>query len=766
MRKNHGEANGPDSVQGQELGDRVLDLFQLDWLDQYNESVAGRQLVLDRVLAGAEQDQGHEGMAVLVGLLMHVRERLDGLGPEPVGIEDQGVSGRLPVPFGRALGVAHQQDAIAHARQVLPQRILDLGLGLDAEDIPRRQRLDLMLDGIEDLPALLGEKLVAGLFNLRLLEFLGALILAGKGPRLGGRGINRGLVFLEVGHDLVHVLIAGLELHLHHLLDNSGQWFCGSVAMLADRLDNPERAFEHLLEGIRALGILEGYLAGQHVVEHAAEKVDVGTGVSLAATAGSLQGRVVDRPLADQTVPRLVAIDGGQAEIDELGHPRVGDQDVRRLEVAVGDTLVVGVLKAASQPEQQRQGILVLETDAQLEELAQVHPFNVLHDHEVTVVLLPLIFEPNDIGMPQSHPGLGLLVEVQHRVGHGDEALPQDLDRRGRAGLVMLPPIDAGERSLGQMEKGPVVAKEEARGVALLESFKLPTGQPSLAHQDPQQGLPGAVLGLGPGVAVLLARDQPDQRQLIDQRFDINPGHGEHILAHEEQEEAGRSGARSWRGFLTWNTTPSILPDRTLCETTALRLVFLRKHQPPLVRQLDTHRPSQPGGVSSDDAKWPGPVMNRVEFDHQFAPEMRNSCPLNLSVTRMVSPARVTLLYVGPLKATTRPLESRSARRPKHGALRPQDEILSKGKPDGAHRGPRAGAIRSDIGCIRQQHRPKQHAAQKEQWAHARNGRIVAPVSKQPAPPRPGSLVEGGDSWTPQRASAITPRRNWSSCSP
>ena len=33
--------------------------------------------------------------------------------------------------------------------------------------------------------------------------------------------------------------------------------------------------------------------------------------------------------------------------------------------------------------------------------------------------------------------------------------------------------------------------------------------------------------------------------------------------------------------------------------------------------------------------------------------EMRNFCPINLSVTRMMSPTRVTLLYMGPLKATT-----------------------------------------------------------------------------------------------------------------
>ena len=80
----------------------------------------------------------------------------------------------------------------------------------------------------------------------------------------------------------------------------------------------------------------------------------------------------------------------------------------------------------------------------------------------------------------------------------------------------------------------------------------------------------------------------------------------------------------------------------------------------------------------------------------------------------MMSPARVTLLYMGPLKATTRPLESRSARRPKHRALRPQDEILSKGKPDRTHFGPRAGEIRSDIGCIRPQDRSQQHPAQKD----------------------------------------------------
>jgi hypothetical protein len=166
-------------------------------------------------------------------------------------------------------------------------------------------------------------------------------------------------------------------------------------------------------------------------------------------------------------------------------------------------------------------------------------------------------------------------------------------------------------------------------------------------------------------------------------------------------------GAASWPG----TQLNIILPNHALSETTALRLVLLRKRQDPLVRRLDTRRVSQAGGVSSHHSTWPRPATNRVEFDHQCSLEMRNSCPLNLSVTRMVSPARVKLLYEGTLKATTRPLESRSTRRPKRSALKPQDEVFSKDKPDRAHCGPRAGEIRSDIGCIRQQDRPKQHPA-------------------------------------------------------
>ena len=168
-----------------------------------------------------------------------------------------------------------------------------------------------------------------------------------------------------------------------------------------------------------------------------------------------------------------------------------------------------------------------MQPDPELEELAQVHPLDVFHDHEVAVVLLALIDDLDDVGMPQPHPGLGLLVEPQHGLGNrARTGVRRTLIATGEPVSLLPPAVDPGEGPLGQVEQRPVVAVEEARGIALLEPLELPARQPPLAHQDAEQGLARAVVGLGPGLAILVARDQPDQRQLIDQRFDVDFGHG------------------------------------------------------------------------------------------------------------------------------------------------------------------------------------------------------------------------------------------------
>ena len=68
------------STGGKELMDRVLDVLHLDRLGEDDELVVGRELLLEIPLAGPEQHEGDELMLVLVGLLVHVDERIDGLG--------------------------------------------------------------------------------------------------------------------------------------------------------------------------------------------------------------------------------------------------------------------------------------------------------------------------------------------------------------------------------------------------------------------------------------------------------------------------------------------------------------------------------------------------------------------------------------------------------------------------------------------------------------------------------------------------------------
>ena len=93
--------------------------------------------------------------------------------------------------------------------------------------------------------------------------------------------------------------------------------------MLVDRLDRAEGPLEHLPEHVLALGLLHGQLAGHHLVEHAAQEIDVGAGVALGAVAGALERRVIDGALALDARLGLVSLHGRQAEIDQLGLARL-----------------------------------------------------------------------------------------------------------------------------------------------------------------------------------------------------------------------------------------------------------------------------------------------------------------------------------------------------------------------------------------------------------------------------------------------------------
>ena len=117
---------------------------------------------------------------------------------------------------------------------------------------------------------------------------------------------------------------------------------------------------------------------------------------------------------------------------------------------------------------------------AQLHEIAQVHSLDILHDHEVSMILLSDIDNLDDVGMTEPDSGLGFLVKPFDRLADQGEALAENLDREGRLGRAMLAAVNPGERPLREVEEHLGVAVEKPAGVTLLEPVDLPARERTL----------------------------------------------------------------------------------------------------------------------------------------------------------------------------------------------------------------------------------------------------------------------------------------------
>ena len=212
----------------------------------------------------------------------------------------------------------------------------------------------------------------------------------------------------------------------------------------------------------------------------------------------------------------LISLHGGQTEIDELRLALVGDQDVGSLDVAVGDALLHRVLEPCGHAQHERHGLVGRDPGAELHEIAKVHPLDVFHDHVMAILLPPLIDDLNDVGMVQLHAGLGFLVEPIDGVGNLGESLAQHLDGQRCLGGDVLAAIDAREGSFRQVEEDLGIAEEETAGVTLLEPIDLPARERPFSQQHSKHRVGRAVVGVGPRVLELLARDQTEHRHLVN----------------------------------------------------------------------------------------------------------------------------------------------------------------------------------------------------------------------------------------------------------
>ena len=182
----------------------------------------------------------------------------------------------------------------------------------------------------------------------------------------------------------------------------------------------------------------ERHASRGHLIKYGAEREQVGAGVEFFAP--GLLGRHVGHRAYRGSRAGQVFLDGcafgggrvragqlGQSEVEDFGLPAFGDENVRRLDVAVHDFLGVrGIKRIGDFDGQGEQGLGVhgLARDAVL----QRDPVEKLHGDEGLAVLLANVVNGADVGMIQGGSGLGLALEAGQGLRVAGDFLGQKLE--------------------------------------------------------------------------------------------------------------------------------------------------------------------------------------------------------------------------------------------------------------------------------------------------------------------------------------------------
>ena len=215
---------------------------------------------------------------------------------------------------------------------------------------------------------------------------------------------------LQLLQKFLRRLVALVGLLGHHLVkdDDQARGHLGveGAYVLGLRLDVLEQALGHV-----ALG--EGRLAGQHVIERAAQGVDVAADVGRAAVARLLRGNVIHRADGRARTRHLEFIIVG--EFDERLAVFLGEQEVGRLDVAVNDPLLVGQGQSAGSLDDQAACFLRIQAFLFVNVLVKVFALDKLHGENVRAAEGVEPVERDDVLVTELGSVPGFLVEAcQH----------------------------------------------------------------------------------------------------------------------------------------------------------------------------------------------------------------------------------------------------------------------------------------------------------------------------------------------------------------
>ncbi len=309
------------------------------------------------------------------------------------------------------------------------------------------------------------------------------------------------------------------------------------------------------------LAARERHLAHEQVIEGAAEGVDVGAAVGLVAVAGLLgrevvggaqhllavflRQRAVVLPLAGERQPEVEDLDGAALVEDQVG----------RLDVAMDDTLLVGVVEAEGRLPDGIHGVANRQRSLLLDLRVEIGAVDVLHRQVVDGAGGVEVERPHDVvmGEPERLAGLALepgeirrLVHVLHR---------EHLDRHLAVEVDVLGQVDAAHAPRPEEAEQPVLPQHEAPVLALAELVHLPLREQFGVDEPPHELLGQRLRPVGPRGRNLLqpglvheAALSHDGEKIVDgmdgvRHADMVPRPFHHLVA----VQAPGGPVRTWR---------------------------------------------------------------------------------------------------------------------------------------------------------------------------------------------------------------------------
>jgi hypothetical protein len=203
---------------------------------------------------------------------------------------------------------------------------------------------------------------------------------------------------------------------------------------------------------------LEGAAPGDQLVGQQAERVDVAAGGHLAPL--QLLGRHVGGRAGTHVVARELRRESGQAEVGETDLPLAVEHDVRGLEVAVEDALLVCRGEPRRHLPRDVQGLVLRETPDPAEERRQVLPVHELHRQEVLPLGLADVPHAADGRVRDLARHADLAVKALQALGVALERAGQELEGDRLLELQVVRAVDLAH---------PAAAEETDDAVALAE---------------------------------------------------------------------------------------------------------------------------------------------------------------------------------------------------------------------------------------------------------------------------------------------------------